>query len=199
MPQQKVDFSTRNGYPGLVIRGQILRGYDSRFFNNTEWIIEYGSYLRYTNGREEGGVIAASAQSWEQWNIARSTCGIAVVSTPYLYDMMYAQQVNGYLPRAEVSVLQSGDVWLRPWTKVKAGEPVTYKRKPIRYTFLGEAATVGMYSGLVDPEGLRHVKLLGNSYWLTSAAAGELAIARVDFQGRIDPYVAGEDDDPFGF
>ncbi len=197
MPQERVEFSSRVGYPGLVVRGDVIRGYDSRFYNDSNWVINYGMLVAYTGRRTDGGLVGASAESWNAWTIARADCGVAAVTAPYLYDKMYREQVNGYLPRAEVEILQQGDIWLRVWMKVKAGQPVTFKRRPFRYSFLGEADTVGQFSGIFDRPQLIHQKVGENSYWLTNANAGELAIARLDFIERVDGYLPGEGVDPF--
>ena len=201
MPQSKVDYASKTNAPGLVVQGLTVtsdkhRGYDNFFFNDTDYIIPFGSLCRYTGRRSEsGGLIAPDNRNWDRWLFSRQFCGIAIIEAPYIYHQMYPDQTQGYRPKQRITLLQKGDVWLRPWTRVRVGDVVSYKRRPLSFSFVGEANTVGMFSNVKERTSIAHEEITSNARWITSCEAGELAIARVDYIEPLATYFPGEGDD----
>lgn len=197
MPQSIVNYTERKAYPGLVVHGSTtsymggIREYNRRYWNASNVIIPYGRIVRYAQqARGEGGLIPELPETQDIFRF--KVAGISALIDPYYYHGIYPGHVIGYKPREMVSVLQSGDIWLPVWDSVKEFEPISFKEQPLlgQFTFPGEQKLTGLFSSQIG----RDQKVLQGSHWVTSADAGELALARIKLLDPIDPLIFGGDD-----
>ncbi|MEL6164486.1 MAG: hypothetical protein AAFR37_12245, partial [Cyanobacteria bacterium J06628_3] len=180
----------------------IIRGHDGRFFNDSPFYIPYGTVCSYSaRSRSEGGLlpILPATKDFFFFRVA----GISVMTDTYdLYnfkDVVYPEDLKGFAPRQKVTLLNTGDIWLRVMSKVRKHEKVTYRlNEALGKNIKKTIKEIGMFASSTGT-GLRQIK----GEWLTNANPGEVALARIyEPLDPGDPIIQGDDPidplDPFG-